>query len=165
MAHHPANDNAGMNLPFRLPGAGTCATVPGMEHPRFRCEMDVRDYECDLQGIVNNARYQHYLEHARHLYLREQGLDFARLTAEGVILIVTRIEIDYKYPLRSGDRFTVELDIERISHIRFVFLQEIQRADGRLIARARVTTAAMNEKGRPIVPKALEPILPMKTPS
>ena len=25
----------------------------------FSLEMEVRDYECDLQGIVNNANYQH----------------------------------------------------------------------------------------------------------
>ncbi|NSW95739.1 MAG: acyl-CoA thioesterase, partial [Bacteroidales bacterium] len=35
----------------------------------FRLEFTVRDYECDLQGVVNNANYQHYLEHARHEYL------------------------------------------------------------------------------------------------
>jgi acyl-ACP thioesterase len=32
----------------------------------FRLEFSVRDYECDLQGVVNNAVYQHYLEYARH---------------------------------------------------------------------------------------------------
>ena len=27
----------------------------------YELEMKVRDYECDLQGIVNNANYQHYI--------------------------------------------------------------------------------------------------------
>ena len=27
----------------------------------FELKDKVRDYECDLQGIVNNANYQHYL--------------------------------------------------------------------------------------------------------
>ena len=26
----------------------------------FETRMEVRDYECDIQGIVNNANYLHY---------------------------------------------------------------------------------------------------------
>ena len=33
---------------------------------KFTHEMKVRDYECDLQGIVNNANYQPFMEHSRH---------------------------------------------------------------------------------------------------
>ena len=31
----------------------------------FSIDLKVRDYECDLQGVVNNANYQHYMEHTR----------------------------------------------------------------------------------------------------
>ena len=34
----------------------------------YELKMAVRDYECDLQGIVNNANYQHYTEHTRHMF-------------------------------------------------------------------------------------------------
>ena len=27
----------------------------------FTLQMQVRDYECDIEGIVNNANYLHYL--------------------------------------------------------------------------------------------------------
>jgi acyl-CoA thioester hydrolase len=133
-----------------------------MENPQFSCDMEVRDYECDLQGIVNNARYQHYLEHARHTFLRRHGVDFADVTARGVFLIVTRIEIDYKHPLRAGERFRVHLRLERLSRIRFAFEQEIERLDdGLLVIRARVFTAAMNERGRPVrFPPDLEALVP-----
>ena len=36
---------------------------------QFETRMEVRDYECDIQGIVNNANYLHYLEHTRHRFL------------------------------------------------------------------------------------------------
>ena len=34
----------------------------------FQLEMMVRDYECDIQGIVNNANYLHFMEHTRHQF-------------------------------------------------------------------------------------------------
>jgi len=132
-----------------------------MENAIFSWESEVRDYECDLQGIVNNANYQHYLEHARHLFLKSRGIDFAEVTARGIFLIVIRIEIDYKYPLRAADRFRVDLKLERLTRIRFVFEQEIFRAgDDKLAIKARVFTAAMNKEGRPILPRELEALLP-----
>jgi acyl-CoA thioester hydrolase len=132
-----------------------------MENVDFTLDFEVRDYECDLQGIVNNANYQHYLEHARHQFLKAQGLDFAEVTARGIFLIVVRIELDYKSPLRSGDRFRVTLRLERVSRIRFAFIQEITRLDdGKLVLQARVITAAMNESGRPMFPRELEGLLP-----
>lgn len=122
----------------------------------FSCEMEVRDYECDLQGIVNNARYQHYLEHARHLLLKSRGLDFAELSRTGVNLIVYRIELDYKYPLRSGDTFRVDLRFSRLGRIRIAFDQEIRRlSDEKLCLIGKVLTTAIDPDGRPIQPKAV----------
>jgi acyl-CoA thioester hydrolase len=118
----------------------------------FSIEFIVRDYECDLQGVVNNAHYQHYFEHARHEFLISKGVSFAELHNEGIDLIVTRVEIDYKYPLRSRDTFFVTVDIERQGNVRLLFRQEIFRSDNnKLIAQARVTGVA-TKKGRPVPP-------------
>lgn len=118
----------------------------------FSLEFIVRDYECDLQGVVNNANYQHYLEHARHEYLVSKGVSFAGLHEQGIDLIVTKVEIDYKYPLRSRDRFIVKLRTEREGNVRLLFIQEICRIpDEKLIVSARVTGVA-TKKGRPVSP-------------
>jgi acyl-CoA thioester hydrolase len=112
----------------------------------------VRDYECDLQGVVNNANYQHYLEHARHEFLISRGISFSHLHDEGLDLIVTRIEIDYKYPLRSHDKFVVRSTILREGNVRLVFVQDIFRLpDEKLVVKARVTGAA-TKNGRPVHP-------------
>ncbi len=126
----------------------------------FSLTMAVRDYECDLQGVVNNAVYQNYLEHARHEYLKSIGIDFATLVTEGVNLVVTRVEIDYKLSLKSGDSFVVEVQLERLSAIRIGFYQDIYRLPERqLVVRGLVTGTALNAKGRPHLPPELINIL------
>ena len=109
----------------------------------FEIEMKVRDYECDLQGIVNNAHYQHYMEHTRHEFLASAGLSFARLHEEGIDPVVARINMAFKAPLRSGDLFTSKLALRK-EGIKYVFLQDIYRkSDGRLSLRASVETVCL----------------------
>lgn len=116
----------------------------------FRVELEVRDYECDMEGIVNNAVYMNYLEHARHRFLKQEGFDFGALTSRGIHLVVIRTEADYLFPLRSGDRFHVTASIERASRLRFVFLQDIYRLpDAKAILKAKVLGTALNAEGRP----------------
>ena len=115
-------------------------------------EFTVRDYECDLQGVVNNANYQHYLEHARHEYLISKGISFSRLHEEGLDLIITRVEIDYKYPLRSHDKFIIKTGLRRKGNVRLVFEQDIYRLpDEKLIVNAQVIGAA-TKAGKPVHP-------------
>jgi len=131
-----------------------------MEQSCFSLEMAVRDYECDMQGIVNNAVYQHYLEHARHEFLKSIGIDYAALTAQGINLFVTRVEIDYKLSLISGNRFVIEISLERVSPLRIGFRQNIYRLpDRKTVVRSLVTGAILNAKGRPQVPKELDELL------
>ena len=124
---------------------------------QFTLNFEVRDYECDLQGIVNNAVYQHYLEHTRHVFLKQKGVDFTSLAESGINLVVIRVEIDYLYPLRSGDHFFVGLNLERVSRLRYGFLQDIYRLpDNKPILKAKVIGTSLNENGRPYLPNELE---------
>lgn len=121
-----------------------------MSQEPFSIRMDVRDYECDMQGIVNNAVYQNYLEWARHQYLRSRGVDFADLTARGIIVVVTRVELDYLTSLRSGDEFRVSVATRRPTRLRLVFDQEIHRQrDDQPVMRAVITATTVNDRGRP----------------
>ena len=117
----------------------------------FSLEMTVRDYECDLQQIVNNAVYQQYCEHTRHEFLRRLGLDFAALHRRGIDLVLVRAEVDYHYPLRSGDRFVVTLDMESKGRIRFLFRQAIFLLPDRRRIVTGVFHGASLRDGRPAV--------------
>lgn len=126
----------------------------------FSCQLQVRDYECDLQGIVNNAVYQHYLEHARHEYLDSRGLDFASLTALGVIIVVIRAELDYRQALRPGDCFSVSVSVKRSGRLKLLFKQEIRRlTDNELMLEAKITAVSLKEGVRPYFPEELAKLL------
>ncbi len=123
----------------------------------FRLELKVRDYELDMQGIVNNGVYFNYLEHARHEFLLEKGVDFAALAEQGIHLVVIRSELDYKASLKSGDRFVVEVKVERLSKVKFGFRQRVIRlSDEKVCVEGLVTGTALNERGRPYLSPELE---------
>jgi len=122
--------------------------------------MSVRDYECDMQGIVNNSVYQNYLEHVRHEYLKRVGIDFADYTRRGLNLVVVRAELDYKSPLQSGDRFVVGLNLWRESQLKFAFYQDIYRMpDMKPVVKAKIIGTALNERGRPQIPAGFAAVL------
>ncbi len=114
-------------------------------------KFEVRDYELDLQGIVNNAVYQNYLEHARHKFLKQKGLDFNQLHLDGYDAVVIRSEVDYKKSLKSGDQFVVNTFISREGRLKIVFHQEIIRNDGQLIVQAKIFAACIFNN-KPIEP-------------
>ncbi|KZK73684.1 MAG: thioesterase [Pelodictyon luteolum] len=130
------------------------------EQHTFTLEMDVRDYECDMQGIVNNSVYQNYLEHARHEYLKSVGIDFSEYTRMGVNLVVVRAELDYRSPLKSGDRFLVTLRLHRESTLKFAFYQDILcLPDMKPALNAKIIGTALNGRGRPEIPSALAALM------
>lgn len=116
----------------------------------FELELQVRDYECDIQGIVNNAVYQNYLEHCRHKFLNSIGLDFIQLHADGIDGVVVRAELDYKFPLLPGDVFYVRLKVKKQGRLRILFDQQIVRkTDDKIMVNARITTVLTKNK-RPV---------------
>ena len=114
-----------------------------MKEYAYELKMKVRDYECDLEGIVNNANYQHYMEHTRHEFLLEAGISFAEMLEQDIVSVVARISIAYKTPLRSRDEFLSCLNVKQ-EGIRYVFYQDIYRAsDMKLAARGTVEVVCL----------------------
>ena len=118
----------------------------------FSMPFEVRDYELDLQGIVNNSVYLNYFEHARHSYLKAVGIDWADMHERGIDAVVYRIEIDYLSSLRSGQSFEVRLRAEMKGRFRIVFVQEAVRPDGVVASRTRVETV-VTKGGKPVPPE------------
>ena len=116
-----------------------------MSNYAFEYEMEVRDYELDFQGVVNNSNYQHYLEHARHQFLKTRGGSMSALHDAGVDPMVSKISIEYKRPLRGGDSFVVGVNMLR-EGAKLVFVQDIHNlADNSLVVKARVEVVCLKD--------------------
>lgn len=129
-------------------------TLEATQKP-YTMHFTVRDYECDMQGHVNNGVYFNYFEHARHEFLNEKQLSLQSLNEQGVQLVATRVEIDYKRPLKTRDSFYIETQFEPISRIQYCFTQLLYK-DSFLYAQANVYAVAINKLGKPIKLKSLD---------
>lgn len=120
----------------------------------FEIEMKVRDYECDIQGIVNNSVYQNYLEHARHEFLLYHQVSFAALHQRGIDAVVARIEMAYKNALRPGDTFLVSTRLVK-EKVKYVFYQSIfRKSDRKLCMKAKVDVVVIiQHKMVPSIPE------------
>ena len=114
-----------------------------MEKYIYELTLKVRDYECDLQGIVNNANYQHYIEHTRHEFLTSTGISFAKLHEQGIDPVVARLTMAFKTPLKSGDEFVSKLYLKK-EGIKYVFYQDIfRKADNKPVLKSTVETVCV----------------------
>lgn len=110
----------------------------------YEYKMKVRDYECDAQGIVNNANYQHYYEVVRHEFLEKHGLNFYELHEKGIDAVVVSVYIRYKHSLRGANDFICTVDSIEKEGIRYIFNQKIIRLrDNKVCSTARIEIACM----------------------
>lgn len=127
--------------------------------PIYEFNMKVRDYECDAQGIVNNANYQHYYEVARHEFLEEHSLNFYEMHESGIDAVVVSVYIRYKHSLRGANDFICTVDSVEREGIRIIFNQKIIRLkDNKVCSTARVEAACM-VNGKVKKPEILEQAL------
>jgi acyl-CoA thioester hydrolase len=117
------------------------------------CSLQVRTYECDSYGHVNNANYLNYLEYARYELLKDIGFDYERAINAGYGVYIARIEIDYKKPAVTDDLLTIKTWPLKKGAVSGTFAQEIRRGDD-LLAAAKVTWAFVDSRGAPAkIPK------------
>lgn len=118
----------------------------GQPNVMYSLDFKVRDYECDLQGIVNNANYQHYYEHTRHEWLSLYQISFKELHNVGKDFVVARLEMAYKNPLRAEDSFRCTLNFKQ-DGVKYMFYQRIYRLPDLLLCNTATFTTVVLDNG------------------
>ncbi len=117
----------------------------------YQISMDARDHECDIQGVVNNAHYQHYFEHARHHFLKHHDLDFSTLAKQGINLMVQKIEIEYHRSITAFQQFHITVEPVAKSKLKTCFQQRIiDSQNGQLLAQAKTLVVPVGENAKPL---------------
>ena len=128
---------------------------------RFAKEFQVRSYELDSLGHLNNAVYFSYLEEATWQALADHGLPFRRFAELGWWPIVVHASLDFHVELLPGDVVEVHGWPERYGTTSITLGYEIRRpSDGAKIASGRrVWVITRTGEGKIPVPAELRSAL------
>lgn len=114
-----------------------------MTKKKFEIELKVRDYECDAQGIVNNANYLHYTEVTRHEFLETLGITFCEYHDLGIDPVVSRADLHYKASLTGGDLFLSSLTVEKKGAKRLFHQIILRKSDNAVCCEAFIEVAIL----------------------
>lgn len=121
--------------------------------------VQVRTYELDSFGHVNNSVYLNYLEEARSEFLKQMGLSFHDFARHGVQLVIVESYVKYISAARYGDRINITGKIRGVSAVAAYIDYTLTETDsGRLVTTAWTRGAFVNaQTGKPTrVPQAFQ---------
>ncbi len=108
----------------------------------------VRYAETDRMGLLHHANYLIYFEQGRTELLRAHGLSYKDLEDQGYLLVLTKIEVKYRWPARYDDLLTLKTTVIRTTTVRIDHRYELF-CEGRLLAEGTSTLACIDRDGRP----------------
>jgi len=113
--------------------------------------MTVRIYyhHTDCGGVVYYANYLKFLEEARTEYFEQRGIMVKDLSQKGILFVVARQEIDYKFPAVYGDTLTIDAKIANVGAAKIEFINEIKNQDNKIIALAKTIMVCVGKDLKP----------------
>ncbi|NCG04150.1 MAG: YbgC/FadM family acyl-CoA thioesterase [Bacteroidetes bacterium] len=107
-----------------------------MSRKKTTIQLKVNYHQVDQMGIVHHAQYAYFLEQARIDWLHKQGVSYAALEQDGILLPLTDISIQYKRPLRFDETFFVHSDFDIVDNYFINFKYLIENVENTKIATA-----------------------------
>src|SRR5690242_573609 len=108
----------------------------------------VRYAETDRMGLLHHANYLVYFEQGRIELFRAAGLSYRDLEDQGYLLVLTKVEVRYRWPARYDDLLRLRTSVVRTTNVRIDHSYELFCED-RLLAEGSSTLACVDREGRP----------------
>ncbi|WP_412498064.1 tol-pal system-associated acyl-CoA thioesterase [Vibrio furnissii] len=106
--------------------------------------------DTDAGGVVYHSNYLKFFERARTEMLRSFGVSQQVLLEQSIGFVVRHADIDFLQGARLDDQLTVVTSISELKKASLTFCQELVNPDGRLLCKAMVKVACIdNEKMKP----------------
>lgn len=119
----------------------------------------VRYAETDQMGVAYHANYFVWFEVARTDWLREHGVTYRDLEAEGFFLPVIEARCDYRASARYDDDLAITATARLVSPVRVAFDYEIN-GPSTLVAVGATVHATLDRAGRPVrVPSRIKELI------
>jgi len=113
-----------------------------------RTETTVRFSEVDAMGIVWHGNFVKYMEDGRESFGRHFGLGYYDLYDEGFLVPIVNMNIDYKLPIKYGERIVIETSWINCAAAKIIFSYRILReSDQALFMTATTTQVFLNKEG------------------
>lgn len=106
----------------------------------------VRYGETDQMGVVYHANYAVYFEVGRTEWLREFGLSYSAMEAEGIMLPVISLNINYKNSARYDDVLKVKTKLRKMPTASIEFDYELSNDKDELLATGNTVLAFIDVK-------------------
>jgi len=118
-----------------------------------RSQVVVRYAETDMMGVVYHGNYLPWFEVGRTTLLKELGLPYRQLEADGYRLPVLEVSAKYLRPAVYDDTLTIVTFLRERPVLRIRLDYEVRRGD-ELLATGHTLHAFIDREGRPVRPPA-----------
>jgi acyl-CoA thioester hydrolase len=120
---------------------------------RSTCQVNVRYAETDMMGVVYHGSYLPWFEIGRTTLLKEHGLPYRQLEAEGYFLPVLEVNVKYLRPALYDDNLTIVTTLTEKPVLRIRLSYEVRRGDT-VLATGQTVHAFIDRQGKPVRPPA-----------
>lgn len=112
-------------------------------------EVKIYYHHTDCGGVVYYANYLKFFEEARTGFFQDKGVSVKDAAQQGILFVVARQEIDYKYPAFYGDTLEISTRVTGMSGLKIIFEYEVKNQDKRLISQAKTIVVCVGKDFKP----------------